>query len=259
MKKEQKKLLFSVAAILLITFLFIAFDSFTNRTTLGLYSLLQLPTRIASAFFKTGYELLHFKSIANENLRLNNELTALRSKVASFDELAAENKRLKDLLEIKDKLPGRAIACRVIGRDFSNWTESLIIDKGTKDGIRKDTAVIAHGAVIGKITATGRSNARVSLITDPEIRIAVISQRTRTSGLAYGVARGRTIMKFIPKDADIKTDDVIVTSGLSGIYPSGYLIGKVVEVKLEPNRLYKFALIQPAADPMAIEEVIVVE
>lgn len=259
MKKFQNKPLSLVIAIGLIIITLIAFQAASNRVTLGLYTLIKIPTKIISAIFKTGYELLHFKSIAGENLRLKREVTDLKSKLATLNEALAENKRLKEILAIKDKLPSRLIVCRVIGRHSSNWTEGLIIDKGSNDGLRTDTAVFANGALIGKITAVGISSARVSLITDPEIRIAAISQRTRASGLIYGIARGRSIMKFIPKDADVKANDLVVSSGLSGIYPKGFLIGTVLDVKMEPNGLYQFALIEPAANPMAIEEVMVIE
>lgn len=209
--------------------------------------------------FKTGFELLHFKSIASENLRLHNKVSALESGAAVFEEMRLENKRLKELLQLKENFPVYSAACRVIGREISNWTENLIVDKGSKDGLRKDMAVLANSAVIGKISAAGISSARVLLLTDPEMRISVISQRTRVEGLIYGIGRRRAIMKFIPKDADIKQGDTVVTSGLGGIYPGGILVGKVLDVKFELNRLYKFALIEPAVNMMAVEEVMAVK
>jgi rod shape-determining protein MreC len=257
-KFQNKPLLFGLVVSLLIIF-FVFLTSLSNKTTLGINSLLQVPAKVATYIVQTGYELLHFKSIANENRRLLNETGALRSKVAALDEAASENKRLKELLAVKDKLPTRAVASRVTARDFSNWSESLIIDKGSKDGVHEDMAVLANGAVIGKVTAAGRSSARISLITDPEIRVAVVSQRGRVGGLLYGIGRGRSIMKFIPKEADIKPGDLIVTSSVSGIYPKGYLVGKVLSVKYELNRLYQFAVIEPAVKAMAVEEVIAVE
>ncbi len=259
MKKIQNKPLSLVIAILLIIIFFTVFKSASNNATFGLYSLIEIPAKIVSDILKTGYELLHFKSIANENLRLKRELTELKSKFAAFNEASAENKRLKEILAIKDKLASRSIVCRVVGRTSSNWTEGLVIDKGSNDGLHEDMAVLANGALIGKITAVGKSTSRVSLITDPEIRVAVISERTRVSGLIYGIARGRSIMKFISKDADIKADDSVISSGLSGIYPKGILVGKVLDVKMEPNGLYQFALIGPAANPAAIEEGLAIE
>src|SRR3989338_3271968 len=177
---------------------------------------------------------------------MNNERDALKSKLTALDEALSENKRLKEILAVKDKLPTRAAVSRVTGRDFSNWSESLIIDKGSKDGLHEDMAILANGVVIGKITAAGRSSARVSLITDPEIRVSVVSQRGRVGGLLYGIGRGRSIMKFIPKDADIKPGDLIVTSSISGIYPKCFLVGKVLSVKYELNRLYQLAVVEPA-------------
>ena len=143
--------------------------------------------------------------------------------------------------------------------DLSNWAESLIINTGSKDGMKEDMAVLADGVVIGKVTAVGRASSRVSLISDPEIRVAVVSQRGRASGLMYGIAHGRCIMKFIPKGSDIKVGDTVVTSGTSGVYPQGFLVGKVLDVKLEFNRMYQFAVIEPAISPMAVEEILAVE
>lgn len=259
MIKFQNKPLTLVVTVSLIVILLIAFESLTNRTTLGLYSILRIPTQIASAVLETGFELLHFKSIANENKRLKREAAALSSRVAALDEALSENKRLKEMLAIKDKVAKYSVVARVTGRDFSNWAESLIINKGSKDGLKEDMAVLANGVVIGKVTAVGRSSSRVSLITDPEIRVAVISQRGRASGLMYGIAHGRCIMKFIPKDSDIKAGDTVVTSSTSGVYPQGFLVGKAIDVKLELNRMYQFAVIEPAISPMAVEEVLAVE
>jgi rod shape-determining protein MreC len=151
------------------------------------------------------------------------------------------------------------VAAKVSGRDFSNWGESLIINKGSRGGVREDMAVLADGVVIGKITAVGIGSSRVSLITDPEIRVSVVSQRGRAGGLMYGIAHGRCIMKFISKEADIKKGDTIVTSVVSGVYPAGFLVGKVLDVKTEFNGMYLFAVIEPAINAMSIEEVLAVE
>ncbi len=259
MKKFQNKPLLLIVSVSLVIVIFLAFKAVSDVATLGLNSILQIPNKIASSIVQTGSELLHFKSIANENFRLHRELTVMTAKTVALDEASSENRRLKEILAVKDKLLSRSVASRVVGRDFSNWSESLVIDKGFKDGVHEGMAVLASGAVIGKVTASGRSSARVSLMTDPEIRIFVVTQRSRTGGLVYGIARGRSIMKFIPKDADVKAGDLIVTSSTSGVYPKGFLVGRVLDVKTEPNKLYQFALIKPAADPMAVEEVLVVE
>lgn len=259
MKKFQNKPLFLIVSVCLIIVIFFAFKAVSDVTTLGLYSILQIPNKIFSSVVRTGYELLHFKSIASENFRLHRELTAMTAKAAALGEASSENKRLKELLTVKDKLPGRSVVSRVIGRDYSNWAENLVIDKGFKDGVREGMAALADGAVIGKVTAAGQSNARISLITDPEIRVPVVIQRSRAGGLLYGIARGRAIIKFIPKNADIKAGDLIVTSGISGVYPKGFLVGKVLDVKEELNKLYQFALVEPAADSTSIEEVLVIE
>ena len=200
MRKFRNKPLTLVAAVSVVIILLIAFESLTNRTSLGLYSILQFPAQMASAVFETGYEFLHFKSIANENKRLKRDVAALSSRAASLDEAVSENRRLKDILAMRDKVARRSVAAKVTGLDLSNWGENLIINKGSKDDVREDMAVLADGVVIGKVTAVGRSSSRVSLISDPEIRVAVVSQRGRASGLMYGIAHGRCIMKFISKE-----------------------------------------------------------
>lgn len=259
MRKFRNKPLALVAAVSVVIILLIAFESLTNRTTLGLYSILQIPTQIASAVFETGFELLHFKSIANKNKKLEREVAALKSRATALDEALSENRRLKDILAMKDKVARSSVAAKVTGLDLSNWAESLIINKGSKDGMKEDMAVLADGVVIGKVTAVGRASSRVSFISDPEIRVAVVSQRGRASGLMYGIAHGRCIMKFIQKGSDIKVGDTVVTSGTSGVYPQGFLVGKVLDVKLEFNGMYQFAVIEPAISPMSVEEILAVE
>ncbi len=259
MRKFQNKRLISVSVISFLILLLVISGPFTKGVSLSLYSILSFPTKIASVIFRTGYELLHFKSIANENLRLKRDMTALSSRAAAMDEAIAENKRLKELLSLKDRIAKRAVAAKVTGRDFSNWGESIIIGKGSRNGIKTGMAAMADGVVIGKVTAVGIGSSRVSLITDPEIRVSVVSQRGRAGGLMYGIAHGRCIMKFIAKDSDIKTGDTVVTSGVSDVYPSGFLAGKVIDVKMELNGMYQFAVIEPAFNAMAVEEVLAVE
>ncbi len=259
MKKFQNKPLTLVAAVSLFIILLIAFESLANRTTLGLNSILHLPAQIASAVVETGFELLHFKSIANENKRLQRDAAALKSRAAALDEAVSENRRLKGILSMKDKIGRRSVAAKVTKLDLTNWSESLVINKGANDRMKEDMAVLADGVIIGKVTAVGLSSSRVSLVTDPEIRVAVVSQRGRASGLMYGITHGRCIMKFIPKDADIKAGDTVVASGTSGVYPQGFLAGKVIDARLEFNQMYQFAVIEPAINPMAIEEVLAVE
>jgi len=202
-RKFQNKRLISVSVISFLILLLVISGPFTKGVSLSLYSILSFPTKIASVIFRTGYELLHFKSIANENLRLKRDMTALSSRAAAMDEAIAENKRLKELLSLKDRIAKRAVAAKVTGRDFSNWGESIIIGKGSRNGIKTGMAAMADGVVIGKVTAVGIGSSRVSLITDPEIRVSVVSQRGRAGGLMYGIAHGRCIMKFIAKDSHI--------------------------------------------------------
>ncbi len=203
-----------------------------------------------------GIIFYHRNMINNE--RLNNETGFLRSQLFGLREVYLENKRLKDLLIFKQKSALRLIAARVIGRPADSWSSNVIIDKGKYNGIKPGMVVVNAKGLVGRVSESVDNTSKVLLINDPGLGISSIVQRSRQEGLVSGTLGTNLIMRYLPDDSDIFVNDLIVTSELSQIYPKGLLIGKVIKIGQELSGLNRYAIVKPAVDCSAIEEVFVI-
>jgi len=189
---------------------------------------------------------------------LNNQVSLLRWKLFDFREIAQENKRLKALLNFKQKSSLRLIAARVIGRSVDNWSSSLILDKGSNSWIKAGMVVVSPQGLVGKVVESTESSSKILLINDPSQGVSSIVQRSRQEGLVSGTLSGNLIMRYLPDDADVVVGDIVVTSEISQIYPKGLLIGKVITVGRDFSGLCRYAIVKPSAPLFNIEEVLVI-
>jgi rod shape-determining protein MreC len=178
--------------------------------------------------------------------------------VGELKSIASENERLRALLDFKKSLDYTTIPARVIGRDPSNWSNSLIIDKGLRNGINPNKAVIYVNGLVGRVVETGRSSSKILLITDPNSRVGVVIQKNRQGGILVGRPDGNCKMIYIALDSDVAAGDKVMTAGLGNIFPKDVPVGEVVTVGKEPGRLYKVAVVKPFEDLSKLEEVLCV-
>jgi len=169
-----------------------------------------------------------------------------------------ENVRLQKLLNLKERSPYKLIAARVIGRCSDSWSSCIIIDKGKNRGVRPGAAVITYLGVAGRVTEVSALTSKIVLITDPNLGVSAIVQRSRQEGLVSGTLGNSLIMRYLPDDSDIKIEDVIITSGLNNNYPKGLIIGNVVEIGKDFTGLSLNAIIKPAVNLPNIEEALVI-
>jgi len=193
-----------------------------------------------------------------ENERLNNETGLLRRRLFDLREVYLENARLTGLLGFKQKSGLRLSPARVIARSPDSWSSSAIIDKGKYNGIRHGMVVINPRGLVGRVAESADNTSKILLINDPSLGVSSIVQRSRQEGLVSGTLGANLIMRYLPKDADIVAGDLVVTSGLSQIYPKGLLVGKVIDIGRDLSGLNCYAIIKPAVDCSAIEEVLVI-
>jgi len=175
-----------------------------------------------------------------------------------LQETALENRRLRELLGFKKKLPYRFIPAEIIGRDPSSWFRTLLIDKGTDNGIRRGAAVMTARGLVGKIIAIQKTTAKVLLIIDRNSALDILVQRSRAKGIIEGRTEERCELCFVSKNEDIQTGDVIVTSGLDEIIPKGLAVGAVVNVVRNSPGFFQQVEVKPAVDFSKLEEVLVV-
>ncbi len=197
--------------------------------------------------------------LIKENESLKEAMSAIKNKLAQFDEISLENNRLKKLLGFKTARSYKSTPAQVIGRDPSNWTSVIYINKGSDDGIKKYMAVSAARGLVGRVIEAGSSTAKIMFLTDPDSRIGVVVQRTRHDGLLYGTLSRQCQMVYLSLNADVWPGDVVVSSGLGGSIPGGIMVGTIEDVFVDKSGLYQAAIVKLAVDLSRVEEVLCIE
>lgn len=203
-----------------------------------------------------GIVFYHRNFIQNEHLEQQVEL--LKQRLNALQEISLENARLKNLFHFKQQSPFKVIAARVIGRSPDSWSSVIIIDKGSYNGIKSGMAAIAYLGFLGRVVETSESTSKIMLVNDPDFGVSAVIQRSRQEGLVSGTLGNLLVMRYLPKDSDVKVSDLIITSGLSGKFPKGLNIGTVVEIGEELSGLSRYLLIKPAVNLSSIEEVLII-
>jgi len=221
----------------------------------GIPGILKAPLRLSYSLLGSLKNIFSYHRLVKENTLLKQENITLRNTSLKNDELYFENERLRDLLDYKKSVKYKTIPAQVIGRSNQIASQTILIDKGARDGLKPDMPVASNLGIIGRIYQLSDNIARVLLLNDPASRLAVIDQRSRADGLLIGQGQGELKMILISEDADIKAGDKIITSGYSLIFPKGLLIGEVTEVIEKKNSLTKEAIIAPAIN-FDVEEVL---
>ena len=253
--------------ILLLLFT-ILFWLITVQVKNGRFPFLEKPVLAVSSFFER-IITWPFKTVASlgkgyvflvgterENQRLKEELDRLTIENAVTNELLLENERLREALNFKKLNPPSSVVVQVIGKELSPASSTITINKGSDDGIGKDMAVITPAGVAGKVQAVLANTSKVILLTDPGSALAVRVQRNREEGLLEGKLVN-CALKYVSYYADIQEGDLLVTSGLDGIYPKGLAVARVVKVSKHEAIAFQTVVAEPAVRFPRLEEALV--
>jgi len=192
-----------------------------------------------------------------ENRRLRDETQRLRVEALRVTETDAENQRLRRLLTLKESLPLETMAGEIIAREWGGWVRSLTINRGRGDAVARLTAVIAPEGLVGRIVDVRAGSSVVQVLTDPASTVGAHVVRTRTPGIIEGEPRGTLRFKYMARDGSgIQVGDVVVTSGLGGLFPGGIPIGRVRTIDDRGSALFSYAQVTPAVDFARIDEVL---
>ncbi len=204
-----------------------------------------------------------FRMIAlreKENVELKKKITELELEREKYHEALLENKRLKELLSLREDKKNYVASAKVIARGVDNWTHTILIDKGAKDGVGKDMTAITPRGLAGKITSVSDSYAYILLLNDINISSAVRLQGTRVEGVLSGTGSRRCIMKYVPFEEEVKVGDIVITSGLDMLFPAGIPVGYVTKAdKQAGTGNFQYIEVQPFQDSAKIEEVVIVK
>jgi len=195
---------------------------------------------------------------AEENDELKKNLSALRSENNMLKEEINLSKRLKDLLEYKGTAGFDTTGAAILSYNAKDWSRTVLINKGKDDGIRKNLAIITPAGVVGRVIETGGKTSSVLLNTDARSNIDVYVRRTRVKGIAEGNGSGGMTLKYIRLDDDVAVGDMLLTSGISGIFPKGLPIGEIVRIEKDKDSFFVYIEARPIVDFKTLEDVLVV-
>ena len=202
---------------------------------------------------------LDWKGVRAENRRLRQENQRLRVDALWVTDAVDENRRLRGLLALRNRLPVATVAGEVIARDWGGWVRSLTINRGRGDDVKRLTAVISPQGLVGRIVDVRPSASIVQVLTDPSSTVGAHAVRTRTPGIVEGEPRGTIRFKYMARDgAGLAVDDVIVTSGHGGLFPRGIPIGRVRAIDDRGSALFHYAMLVPVVDFARLDEVLLV-
>lgn len=214
--------------------------------------------RAARAASDTWQRYLEIGRLRVENARLRRQVEDLSRQVSLLREEALASRRLEQLLGIRQVAPGRTIAARVLARDPARWFSTLLIDRGSRDGIRRNDPVISADGVVGRVVEVTPTASRVLLISDSRSAVGVILQRSRDAGVVEGKGGATLQLNYLSRETPVRVGDVVVTSGLGGVFPRGLVMGRVARIIREEGALMQEAVLDPAAPLDRLEELLVI-
>jgi rod shape-determining protein MreC len=198
-------------------------------------------------------------AIRGENERLKDENALLRSQVIQLQEQQKDNDVLYSLLKVARTRPdSNYVAAMVIGRDTNPFMRYILIDQGSDNGLRHGMPVVTAQGLVGRIDAVTANAARVQLLTDPGSAVNVRLPDSKSDGMLQGSVTGDITLEMVSQQAKLNPNEIILTSGLGGTYPSNILVGQVASVRKQETALFQSAAVQPVVDFNNLRAVLVV-
>jgi rod shape-determining protein MreC len=222
-------------------------------------SVVSLPLQKTAIFVR---DVSGLAQIQADNARLSAENAKLREWYQSALLLEAENKSLRELLNLRVEPENRYITARILSDSGSAFAKSLLVSAGQQDGVRKGQAVISGEGVVGRIVEAGQNASRVLLISDMNSRVPILVEDSRQHAIFAGDNQQEGALMHVPADGQIAVGARIVTSGQGGMFPAGLPVGKIKgiengEIKVEPfadfTRLHYVRIIDRPEDPNLVE------
>jgi len=204
----------------------------------------------------TDYIELH--GAREENRQLQETIHQLSLQQKQMEEIRQENIRLRQLLSINELSPIETIGARVVARTPDFLSNLLYINRGQGDGIVVNSPVMSGLGIVGRVVLVSNQNSQVQLITNPDASVGAMLERTRLPGVLRGSGNSLLEMNYISATEQVETGDMVVTSGLDGVYPKGLPVGRVV-VSNKGNSLFLMIKVEPSADLIHLEEVSVMK
>lgn len=267
LKSKNFKILLITIFLVLAIMVYSASTSNQQNIISSLASFVTTPIQKLSALISGGIndlgdDFTDIDEIRAENELLKAKVRELQAQMVDYESLKEENDSLRAAAGLKEENKDfEFAAATVISRDNTDTYSTFIIDKGTAHGVAYLDPVITEDGLVGYISQVGPISSKVTTILSPSTDVGAIDRRTLDGGVLGGdqeLARnGYTKLSYLQRDCDVTAGDLIVTSGLGGIYPKDLIIGEVLEIKAESQDISLYAVIEPAADVTGCTDVFV--
>ncbi len=265
--RHKTTILFIVFTLFCIISLSVQSSSFTLSVE-GIGGLVLLPFQKAYNSINEGFHLLWAGFTELKDIK--EELEKTKARLHEYEDLSEktileENARLRQMLNLQEHTPFEFIPCSIISKDPDNWFRTILINRGTDDGISENMPVISYyggeKVVFGKVIEVRGSVSRVDPIIAPKINLGVMLQESRYAGLlsSYNYNPEFCLMSYIKKSAPVSAGDKVVTSGQGGIFPKGLLVGMVIKSFMNESATFQEAIVKPFVDYSNTEEVYVIK
>jgi rod shape-determining protein MreC len=196
-------------------------------------------------------------AVQEENEQLRQTVARLKRQAISLAEAQKANERLAALLSLKAQAPDEYLAARVLAWDPGPWFQAVVVDAGSRDGVRPEAAVLCDQGLVGRVVELAPRAAKVLLVTDRSSGVDAFIQRNRANVLVTGLGSGRMELEYTRKGEDVRLGDLVVSSGLDGIFPPGQAIGVIASVDKAGLGLFLRAELSPAVDFSGLKEILI--
>lgn len=229
----------------------------------GAFQTITTPVRLVGSAISMPFQglgnIFSNLTVDQETLsELQAENDELRSRNAELEEAEQTATRLQGLLDLQSTYDLQSTAAHIISGSSDSWSSTVIIDKGTSSGLSVGMPVTSSSGVIGQIVECGATSSTVLLVTDESSSISAMVQSSRAQGMLHGSAAGEVSLDMIRTDQTVEVGDIVVTSGLGGVFPKGLPLGKVTSVEKNPGSMYYTIVVEPYAHTENAEEVLVI-
>ncbi len=197
--------------------------------------------------------------VQRENESLRRRLAESQQREVQYQETLQSLNRLEALLELKKQVALPVTGARVIAYDPSLWSRCALLDQGQDHGVKRGQPVLTAGGIMGRIVETYPHYSKVMLIVDRNSGADAMVERNRVRGVLQGKGGNRCSLDYVPKSADVQVGDLVLASGLGGVYPKGMIFGKVSQANKKTQGVFQDIEVTPAVDLSALEEVLVVK
>ena len=241
-------------------------DSRTDslRQVRSFVSVISLPVHVVAAspalFFRwVGGDLEDWGELRRKYEDLQHQHLILQSRLQQLDALQFENDRLRDIISSAARIPDEGLFGRIIEVGPDLYDRTVLVNRGTADGVYVGQPVLGPNGVIGQVIRAGLFRSSVMLITDSSQGIPVQLVRNGLRTIVYGSGQGDLLSApYLGRTADVRKDDIFITSGLAGRFPAGYPVGRVIKIERDPNAPFLDVLAQPSARLGSAREVLLI-